>query len=395
MDWNASGRIDSFYFEKISNSNLSKSLGELDCKITGGSLTYSLDSDLKVSGTINVVDAPNHLLWDNYLIRIWYLAQLGSEKTKICLGTFYFKPVLTFRGGTNYEGRLELRSMIARYIDDLTVKPKTYKEGTKVQKALEYILKNSYGGRWEIKGFTNKDVFDNDFVVKEGQTRLSEIKQVLEDKFNHGDVYVDSKGKVIIEKDNWGKKCKEKPKWSFYSNENSTIMEGVEVGSTLNEIPNRFILGHTYSTEKTVQKTNKKGETVEEKKTVQHYVAGIAKLEDSDLRSKKELHRFVSEFKTQQKLNKKYSTKSEKRARLKRLAKLHLEARTKFRYYYEFETFYKPIQLNDVIHFDYGSSHKMKFNGIVSEIHLDLDIGAPMRVKVRRIGGIKGDGSDE
>jgi hypothetical protein len=31
----------------------------------------------------------------------------------------------------------------------------------------------------------------------------------------------------------------------------------------------------------------------------------------------------------------------------------------------------------------------------VSEIKIDLEVGARMKVKLRRIGGIKGDGSDE
>ena len=395
MDWNASGRIDSFYFEKISN-DMKRSLGELDCKVVGGSLTYSLDSDLKVSGVLNVVEAPNSLLWDSFLIRVWFLAQLGNEKVKKCLGTFYYKPTLTFRGGTNYEGKLELRSMIARYMDDLTVKQKPFKEGQTIKSALEYVFKNTYGGRWELKGFTNKDVFDNDFVVKAGITRLSMIRQILEDKYNHGDVYVDCYGKVIVEKDNWAKKCKEQPKWAFYSNENSTIMEGVECGTTLYEIPNRFILGHSYTTEKKVQKKNKKGEIVEETKTTNHFVSGAAELEPSDVRSRTSIHRWVSEYKEQSKLNKrKYTTRAEKKKRLRHLAKLHLEGASKFRYYYEFETFYKPINLNDVVHFDYGSSHKMKFNGIVSEIKIDLEVGARMKVKLRRIGGIKGDGSDE
>lgn len=69
-NWNASGRIDSFQFEKISAKDLNTSLGTLDCLVTGGTITFSYYSDLKVSGTLDVINAKSSMSEEEYLIRI-------------------------------------------------------------------------------------------------------------------------------------------------------------------------------------------------------------------------------------------------------------------------------------------------------------------------------------
>lgn len=68
--WNRSGRIDTFEFEKVDNQDINISLGKLECLVTGGTLTYSYFSELKVSGSLDVINAPSNMAEDSYLIRI-------------------------------------------------------------------------------------------------------------------------------------------------------------------------------------------------------------------------------------------------------------------------------------------------------------------------------------
>ncbi len=119
-DWNQSGRIDTFEFEKVSCTNIDTTLGKLECSVIGGTLTFSYYSDLKVSGTLDVIDAPSSMQEDEYLIRIWYCPSLLGESKRIELGTFYFTANLHYENGM-YKGTIDLRSTLARHLDDMTV----------------------------------------------------------------------------------------------------------------------------------------------------------------------------------------------------------------------------------------------------------------------------------
>lgn len=118
-DWNKSGRIDDFDFEKVSCKDINNTLGKLECSVTGGTLSYSYNSDLKVSGILQVVDAPSNMQEQEYLIRIWYCPTLDGTRQRIELGTFYFTADLHYENGT-WSGNVNLRSTLARHIDDLT-----------------------------------------------------------------------------------------------------------------------------------------------------------------------------------------------------------------------------------------------------------------------------------
>lgn len=50
--------------------------------------------------------------------------------------------------------------------------------------------------------------------------------------------------------------------------------------------------------------------------------------------------------------------------------------------YYEFETYYQPIEIGEVIQLKYDN---ITVNGLVTDIELNLTIGAPMRVKIRKV----------
>ena len=69
-NWNESGRIDSYEFEKIAVTNLDKSYGKVDGFITSGTINYSYYSDLKVSGSLEVIAAAPLMQEQEYLIRV-------------------------------------------------------------------------------------------------------------------------------------------------------------------------------------------------------------------------------------------------------------------------------------------------------------------------------------
>ncbi len=69
-DWNQSGRVDHFEFEKVSCKDINTTLGNLECLVTGGTLSFSYNSDLKVTGNLNVIQAPSNMQEQEYLIRI-------------------------------------------------------------------------------------------------------------------------------------------------------------------------------------------------------------------------------------------------------------------------------------------------------------------------------------
>ena len=63
-------------------------------------------------------------------------------------------------------------------------------------------------------------------------------------------------------------------------------------------------------------------------------------------------------------------------------AKKYLKSLNNKKVYYEFDTYYQPIEIGEVIQLKYD---KIVVNGLVSDIDLSLSVGANMRVKIRKV----------
>jgi hypothetical protein len=50
--------------------------------------------------------------------------------------------------------------------------------------------------------------------------------------------------------------------------------------------------------------------------------------------------------------------------------------------YYEFNTYFQPVDIGEVIDFKYDD---IVCKGLISDIDLDLSIGAPMKLKIRKV----------
>ena len=112
--WTTSGRTDSFAFEIVAANNLEKHLGWLE-GVTSGKLTFGFDTDLKVSGSLEV---SSHKFIENCVIRVHYKPRLGTEeKPRVLCTCIASTGKMTFDKG-RYSGSVELRSVLAQYIDD-------------------------------------------------------------------------------------------------------------------------------------------------------------------------------------------------------------------------------------------------------------------------------------
>ena len=63
-------------------------------------------------------------------------------------------------------------------------------------------------------------------------------------------------------------------------------------------------------------------------------------------------------------------------------AKKYLKSLNNKKVYYEFDTYYQPIEIGEVIQLKYDN---IVVNGLVSDIDLSLSVGANMRVKIRKV----------
>ena len=352
--WNQSGRVDSFYFEKISPQNLNVSLGSLECLVTGGTLNYSYYSSLKVSGSLNVVNAPNSMSQDQYLIRIWYTPQLNGEKQKIELGTFYFTANLHYENGM-YQGSIDLRSMLARHIDDVTQKKWVLSKGSTLSTNYQNIFK-VLGGSGRIEGVVDKKL-EKQHVFDVGVTPM-QILQYLAD-YCGGEISVNGHGQTVLQPYLSPLAKKKNITHNITANTNSVVKAGVDITNSLKEIPNRVVCVYNQNSGRTSTQ----------------YV-GKAALNPSEPRAYEQIGRWITKFYSVSNVKKPYQKN------LGNLAKKYLEGLNQKNVYYQFETYYQPIEIGEVIRFKYDD---IVADGLVTDIDLSLAVGAKMKVKVRKV----------
>lgn len=144
------------------------------------------------------------------------------------------------------------------------------------------------------------------------------------------------------------------------ANANSVIKSGVDISSSIKEIPNRVCCVYE-------ERVNKKSKVYK----------GTAVLADNEMRSHKNIGKWITAYYKITNISKPYEKK------LKAKAKKHLEKQNHKKVYYEFNTYYQPIEIGEVIQLIYGD---ISVKGIVASIDMDLAIGGNMKVKIRKVG---------
>lgn len=353
-DWNSSGRIDSFSFEKISAKDLNTSLGTLDCLVVGGTLHYSYYSELKVSGELEVINASSSMSEEEYLIRIWYTPELNGEKQKIELGTFYFTADLHYENGM-YRGNVSLRSLLARHIDDVTVQKWTLSKNKKASDCFKGVF-SALGGFPLISGITDKKI-QKQYVFDVGVTPMSILQYIAD--YVGGEITVNPHGQTVLQK--YISPANKKKSISHYitANAKSVIRAGLDISNSLKEIPNRVVCVF---------------EEQSGNRTIQHI--GKAALDSKEPRSYQKTGKWVTVY---------YSISNCKKPYVQNLqakAKQYLRSLNNKTVYYEFDTYYQPVEIGEVIQLKYDN---ITVNGLVSDIDLELAIGANMHIKIRKV----------
>ena len=346
-DWNRSGRVDTFYFEKINPTNLDDTLGELEGYVTGGSLTFNYDSDTKVSGTLDIINAPYDLSQKSFLIRIWLQSEFDGETEEVEIGTFYYTADLTYNNG-KYDGQIKLKSTLCRYTEDTLIKNFPFRKGNKLSAYFKYAVK--LFGKWgRIEGALANRKIKKTNIVKLGQKPI-QVLQYIADK-SEGQITVDSHGVCVLKR--YIEPSQKEVSYIISADEDSVITSSLGITSSFQEAPNR-VMAYT-QVDKKVYK-------------------GFAELAKSDSRSKNNMGRYITKTIQVSGAKKPYKKNLAKRARQELI-----EANT-IRTFYEFETYYQPIELGEVIQLNYGN---ISVNGLVSDIDLNIGAGAKMKVKMR------------
>ena len=353
-DWNASGRIDDFKFQKVSSKDINTVLGNLECLVTGGTLSFSYYSDLKVTGELTVVNAQSSMAEDEYLIRIWYCPQLNGERQNIELGTFYFNADLHYEKGM-YSGRITLRSMLARHVDDVTIQKWTLSKNKWATKCYKEVFK-ALGGFPKISGISDKKL-SNQHIFDTG-VKPMEILQYIAD-YVGGEITVNSHGQTVLQPYLSAGKKKKAIEHYIYANKSSVIQPGLEISNSLKEIPNRVVC---------VFEERNNQETTQ-------YI-GKAALAANEARSYQKIGKWITKY---------YKLTNCKKPYVKNLnakAAQYLASLNHNKIYYEFQTYYQPIHIGEVIVLKYDN---ISVYGLVTDIDLNLSIGAQMRVKIRKV----------
>lgn len=353
-DWNKSGRIDSFEFEKISCKDLNTSLGMMECSVVGGTLHYSYYSQLKVSGELEVIDAPSSMSEEEYLIRVWYCPTLDSVKQRIELGTFYFTANLHYENGM-YKGKISLRSTLARHIDDTTIKKWTLNKNKKVSSCFKNVFK-SLGGWGCIDGIRDKKI-EKTFIFDVGTAPI-DILEYLAD-YCGGELMADTHGRTVLQ--NYVSPSNKKKNIAHYvvADTTSVIQSGLDISNSIKDIPNRVVCVYE--------------ETKNKKKVI---YTGKAALAPNEARSHKNTGRWITMYYSISNCKKPY------KKNLQAKAKKYLKKLNHKQIYFEFDTYYQPIEIGEVIQLKYDN---ITVNGLVSDIDLSLAVGANMHVKIRKV----------
>jgi len=212
---------------------------------------------------------------------------------------------------------------------------------------------------------------------------------------------VDAYGRMVIEKYISPKRRAKKEKVAeIETDAKSLLVNGVDKENSIKTIPNRVCASYTYEIIVSEQKQYKDKNTGQTKtKTVKTLkkvtVLGKAKL--AGVHSKDKIGRWITHYytineiaepkATQIGVGKKYRTKQEyyqKMATKKAKAKLKEVAGEKNKItYYTINTTYQPLKVGDIVKVNYGG--KIKFKGFVHDIDLDLSVGLPMTVRVKKV----------
>lgn len=399
--WTTSGRIDTFEFEMVAANNFNKSMGFLS-GVKGGKLTFGYDTDLKVSGSLEISTTE---FFENCVIRIHYKPRLSeTQKKDIVLATCYaYTGKMTFEKG-RYNGTIELVSILSSLRDDVlqnnfTIgKNKTYKnELARLIKATAPNIKYKF-----ISGV--KDKKNTSAVLTERNKPPMDVIQIIADGLD-AMVDVDPYGELILEK--YYAPSKKECTLKLPTGQYSVTLPKVEIEENNPEMPNRIAYHCDVSWKQTEYVLDKKGrkqkytsgankgkyqtKTVSKKKTI----TGKAVVKTSNPLHYNNRGRWVTQvFSYSKTLSAvKLNGTAKLNAQLEKIKKeadskaaKKLSSLTSGIKRYTIECFYLPVVCGQVVEFEYiASGIKLHVQAMVENIELELSVGAKMKVTLKHV----------
>lgn len=399
--WTTSGRIDTFEYEMVAANNFNKSMGFLS-GVTGGKLTFGYDTDLKVSGSLEISTTE---FFENCVIRIHYKPRLSaSQKKDIVLATCYaYTGKMTFEKG-RYHGTIELVSILSSFKDDVlqsnfTIgKNKTYKnELARLIKATAPNIKYKF-----VSGV--KDKKNTSAVLTERNKPPMDVIQIIADGLD-ARVDVDPYGTLVLEK--YYAPSKKTCTLKLPTGQYSVTLPKVEMEENTPEMPNRIAYHCDVSWKQTVYVLDKKGrkqkytsgankgkyqtKTETKKKTI----IGKAVVKTSNPLHYNNRGRWVTQVFTYSKTLSavKLNETAKLNAQLDKIKKeadnkaaKKLSSLTSGIKRYTIECFYLPIVCGQVVEFEYiASGIKLHVQAMVENIELELGVGGKMKVTLKHV----------
>lgn len=399
--WTTSGRVDTYAFEIVSPNDFNKSLGWLS-GVTGGKLTFGFDTDLKVSGSLDISTTK---FVDDCIIRVHYRPQLSeSQKKDIILGTFFaYTDNMNFDKG-RYYGSIELVSALARYTDDVlktsfTIgKNKTYKN-----ELARLLKKESSGGKYKfMSGVTNRKC--TSAKAFEAGKPTMDVIQAIADGLD-ARVDVNANGVMYFEK--YFAPSKKSCTWKLPTGKYSVTLPNIEIENARSDVPNRiayhcevswkqkeYVLDKKGNKTKYTSGANKgkyKTKTVDKKKTI----VGKAQVKSSSPYHYSKTGRWKTQvFEYEKELSASKMDTATKRevqfASIKKTANskaaTKLSSLTANKKKYIIDCYYLPIKCGQVVEFEYvASGIKLHVQAMVTSIEMDLSVGAKMKVTLKHV----------
>ena len=382
--YSISGRVDSFEYESVSVNSVDKLSGDSITGITGGSITWDYNSDLKVSGSLTTVDSP---MIHNRCIRIYYVSKIPVTQTgggmkwhtyRYCLATCYGDIENGHYENGKYSGKINLQGTMSRFIDDKI--PKNYVVSAQ-SKALTHF-RNIFkwlGGQYKISGVTDRK-YTSAKVWEFGTTPITILKDLS--SYVSGELTCDRTGHIVLKKKIAASKIP--VTYSIPTGKESVTLPGIDITSTQGKASNQaavlYLKQEEYSVQDGTYKTNinghRKGDPKYITKTRQVPIYGLAKIASTNSVSKSKTGRFRTYT---EKLS---NMKPETTARANAIAASRLNTNSRYTTVYTIHTYFLPISIGQVVQFKYD---KISIDGFVESIDYDLSPGCPMTIQLRKI----------
>lgn len=401
--WTTSGRVDNFAFEIVAGNDLDKHLGWLE-GITGGKLNFGYDTDLKVSGSLDISSTS---FVENCVLRVHFMPKLGNEQRDIILCTCIATVTkMNFDKG-RYRGSLELRSMLAQYMDDKLRDAFTIGKNKSYKSELKRLITAVGGGAYSISSNVKDKKCSSATAFEQGKAPMEAV-QAIADALG-GQIGVDVRGRMIIEQ--YLTPAKRTCSLVLPSGRYSVTTSGIEIEDDASNVPNRVAYKCTVSWKQTVYALDKKGR--KQKYTSGKYkgkyktktqnkskvITGRAQVSSSSPISFNKRGRWVSEVYTcsknlgTKKLGTSTTTINNQLASVqtemnkKAASKLNsISSRSKN---YTLECYYLPISCGQVVEFEYvASGIKLHVQAMVMSIEMNIGVGAKMKVNLKHVRNV-------